>query len=172
MKHILNIVTVAALALPSANGQDYGMGPDFNIRFYEIRMGEVEINMSTKRRYVFHWDGKEKVFDMTPGIDGATDGIRPPGLPDLVEIGFRAKGGQIYEYGNELPVKILGNYFEKHPGGDIVSFLFNGVNGKRMEFSLKSRTPVCRVDILLENGRHITLWKVVTPKDGERRESR
>ena len=142
---------------------------DINITSYEIRIGTLEVHKDVKSRYVFRWEGKEEVFNMTTGVE-SNDSVRPPGLPDQSEIGFCTKRGEVHEYGNLTKLAYLQKFSAEHPEEEIEALVFKGINNNRIEISLKEKTPLCRVDIRLGIGRDVTLWSNLPSEKSVKRE--
>lgn len=121
---------------------------------YEVRFGTMEVK--SDGLYVFRWESQEEIFDSSAVLSGK--GIKFPGLPDLMEIGFRAKSGKIFEYGEQPKIAVVERFMREHPNEEGDTLIFRGRLDENLELKIKGKTPVCRVDVRFTD-HDITLWK-------------
>jgi len=149
-RHIPTFVAFLAilvLADSSARAQE--------IEAYQIRSGTLEINGWS---YIFRSGPTVETFNWL-----LNSGVTEPGRPGprgLREIGFRTKSGDLHEYLRETKDQVVKRVMEKRPEEKIVSLIFEGKSGHRVEIKLEGRTPVYRVDLRIADV-PVILWSNV-----------
>ena len=138
-----------------------------DITSYHIRAGTLEMS---GQKYIFRSGLDVETFD-TSFLGRARESGFPelgiPGPRDLREVGFRTGSGAIHEYGNTWKGNVIDEFVKQNPQGIILSLIFEGRSGQRVEIKGEGKTPVYRVDMKID-GRPIVLWSNVPNEVGKK----
>ena len=136
-----------------------------DIESYRVRTGTLEI--AKPEVYIFRSGSEVETFDVSLFGLAQESGVPEFGLRGfrgprgLREIGFRALAGGIQEYGTVWKGKVIDGFLKKKPKDKIVSLIFEGKGGQRVEIKGEGKTPVYRVDLRID-GKLVVLWSNVS----------